>query len=103
MAKDLATKLAFKNLKSQIYKFHEAGSGDTSTKNSSNAHSGNSSEVEITTSTTAILTVDQGIKQCTLAREGERSLLYLNSFEKISTEWDVTCLSDHLELHKGIK
>ena len=101
MAKDLATKLAFKNLKSQIYKYHEAG--DTSTKNSSNAHSGNSSEGEITTSATAILTVDQGIKQSTLAREGERSLLYLNSFERIITEWDVTCLSDHLELHKGIK
>ena len=57
MAKDLATKLAFKNLKSQIYKCNEAGEG-TSTKNSSNAHSGNSSEGEITASTSGILTIN---------------------------------------------
>ena len=48
MAKDLATKLAFKNLKSQIYKYQEAGTG-SSTNYSSNANSGNSSEGEVTT------------------------------------------------------
>ena len=64
LAKDLATKLAFKNLKTQIFKHQESiGSGaGSSTAHSSAAYSGNSSEGEQTTSgAAAILTVDEGI------------------------------------------
>ena len=102
MAKDLATKLAFKNLKTQIFKHQEAvgAGGGSSTAHSSSANyssGGSSSEGE---QTAAILTIDEAVvRQCTKPRDGQRSLLYLNSFEKINTEWDQTCLSDHLSLH----
>lgn len=111
MAKDLATKLAFKNLKSQLFKFHEAKQGGSndggSTKHSSNTQSGHSSEGEVTATsaiTLSILNDKPGvIKQATIANEGDRSLVYLTSFDKIYTGWDKTCLSDHLELRPSIQ
>ena len=32
----------------------------------------------------------------------DRSICYLNSFERISFDWDLSCLSDHLELHMSL-
>ena len=44
-----------------------------------------------------------GIIEASKAGAGDRSFLYLNSFERISFEWDTTCLSDHLELNRSVK
>lgn len=100
----MATKLAFKNLKSHLFKNHDAWNAGCSTNASSATESNSDGEISESALAKAMPENDvvKPLQQSVDAGTEDRSFCYLNSFERIFSEWDKDCISDHLEMIVGL-
>ena len=97
----MAQKLVFKSFKSHLFKNNDAWApfNENKTYNDSTATSDGDGETTTTTASTVTHISNSSIilLQAMESKPEHRCFLYLNSFERISFEWDTTCRSSHLE------
>ena len=93
ISKAIATKLAFKNNKIQLFKNQQP---------TVSCQSQQADSTEVSSEGEQSFDINPVLRASIMAHPSLRSFLYMNSFERVCFEWDMASLSKHLELHLSV-